>query len=647
MVTFDISSCFVNWILFLKLLINNLMKKLINLTLALTLLSVFCMAQQSVTELVHSMSAQHPRLLLLKGEETLINQQVKKHAEWNNVHQAILAECDKLVNEKTLERIQTGKRLLSVSRECLRRVFQLSYAYRTTGDQKYLKRAESEMLAVSGFTDWNPSHFLDVAEMTLGVAIGYDWLYDKLPEESRLKIRQAIREKGIDPSYDKKYNWFLSSDNNWNQVCNAGMVFGVLAIAEHEPDLAEKTITRALESLPKAVKPAYHPDGAYPEGFGYWEYGTSFNVLLVSVLEKVLGSDFGLSQSSGFLKTADFFQNLVGPTGLAHNWGDSGLKNGLSPAMFWFAGKNDDPTLLWSQRNMMSSKNVRFVGNRLLPAMLIWGAKADLEKVKAPVHKVWIGQGPSPVALMRTSWTDPNAIFVGVKAGSPSVSHAHMDIGSFVIDAQGERWASDFGMQDYNSLETKGVDLWNKAQNSQRWEVFRLNNFAHNTLTFDGQLQNVKGYAKIDARSQDEAQPAVTMDISQIYKDQVAEAKRGIAIQDQKYVVVRDEIKTLDKPVKMRWNLLTAAQVKIIDGKTVELTKNGKKMLLKFETKAKIEIKIWPTTPTHDYDAANPDTQFVGFEVEIPASSSESFNAYFTTDGKVKPARALTAWNVK
>jgi hypothetical protein len=617
------------------------------LTLVLTLLSGFLWAQQPVSELVRSMSAQHPRLLMLKGEELLINQQVKNYADWHNVHQAILAECDKLIHEKPLERIQIGRRLLGVSRECLRRVFQLSYAYRTTGESKYMERAESEMLAVSAFSDWNPSHFLDVAEMTLAVAIGYDWLYNQLSDESRTKIRQAILQKGLEPSFDHKYNSFARSENNWNQVCNAGMVFGALALAEQEPDLAVKTITRALESLPKSIKPAYDPDGAYPEGFGYWEYGTSFNVLLVSVLEKALGTDFGLSQSTGFLKTASFFQNLVGPTGLAHNWGDSGIKDGISPAMFWFAEKNGDPTLLWSQRNMMSSKNIKFVGNRLLPAMLIWGAKIDLDKVKAPSQKVWIGQGPSPVALMRTSWTDPNAIFVGVKAGSASVSHAHMDIGSFVIDAQGERWASDFGMQDYNSLETKGVDLWNRSQNSQRWEVFRLNNFAHNTLTFDGQLQNVKGYARIDTRSQDESQPAVTMDMSKIYQDQVAEAKRGIAIRDQKYVVVRDEIKTLDKPVTMRWNLLTSAAIKIIGNKTVELTKNGKKMLLIFETKAKVEIKTWPTTPTHDYDVANPDTQFVGFEVTIPAASTESFNAYFTSDGKVKPVKALAAWHVK
>lgn len=76
-----------------------------------------------------------------------------------------------------------------------------------------------------------------------------------------------------------------------------------------------------------------------------------------------------------------------------------------------------------------------------------------------------------------------------------------MDIGSFVMEADGVRWAMDLGLQDYNSLETKGVNLWGSGQNSQRWEVFRYNNFVHNTLTVNNQLQRVDGYAPITRSS--------------------------------------------------------------------------------------------------------------------------------------------------
>ena len=95
-----------------------------------------------------------------------------------------------------------------------------------TREEKYLKRAEKELLAVSAFSDWNPSHFLDVAEMTMAAAIGYDWLYSALAESSRTRIKEAILEKGIRPSFNSRHNNWLKAPHNWNQVCNAGMTFG-------------------------------------------------------------------------------------------------------------------------------------------------------------------------------------------------------------------------------------------------------------------------------------------------------------------------------------------------------------------------------------------------------------------------------------
>ncbi|HWV29425.1 MAG TPA: heparinase II/III family protein [Dyadobacter sp.] len=599
------------------------------------------------SQILKTLRQEHPRLLLLKGEEKVLLTQIRKYPQWQTVHNAILGECDRMLALAPVERIKIGKRLLDKSRECLRRVFMLSYAYRTTGEAKYLARAEKELLAVAAFEDWNPTHFLDVAEMTMAVAIGYDWLYEKLNEPTRARLREAMLIKGIIPSLDKTYNWFLSAEHNWNQVCNAGITFGALAIAEHEPAIAAQIVKRAVGSVPKAMLHSYKPDGAYPEGFSYWGYGTSFNVLLISALEKALGTDFGLSGSDGFLKTGAFMQHLVGPTGMAHNWGDSGLKEGLTPALFWFAKRTQDPSLLWGQKALLSSPGQTEVKNRILPALLIWGTQTELSVVHAPTQTFWAGQGPSPVALMRSSWEKPHAVFLGVKAGSPAVNHAHMDVGSFVMDALGERWAMDFGMQDYNSLESKGVDLWNRAQNSQRWEVFRLNNFAHNVISFDGQLTNAKGYAKIDGVTGEGASMMVTTHLTEMYQDQAKAVRRGLGIIDQRYVVVRDEIECGPKETTMRWNMLTSADVRIIDGKTVELSQNGKKMFLIFDTQTPISIKTWPTTPQHDYDALNPGTTFIGFEAKLGAGTRHNFSSYLSESRDVAPTKPLADWPVK
>ncbi|MDR2773586.1 MAG: hypothetical protein LBC19_02380 [Tannerella sp.] len=192
---------------------------------------------------------EHPRLMLLKGEEQKIKDIIVSDPVRAKLHRAIIDECDKIIVLTELERVMTGKRLLSVSREAIRRIFYLSYAVRMTGEDKYRAKAEKEMLAISTFKDWNPSHFLDVAEMTMALAIGYDWLYDALPESSRRKIADAILAKGLDPALNSSNAWYLTAPHNWNQVCNAGITFGALAIGEDLPELSKMFVDRAVESI--------------------------------------------------------------------------------------------------------------------------------------------------------------------------------------------------------------------------------------------------------------------------------------------------------------------------------------------------------------------------------------------------------------
>ena len=579
----------------------------------------------------------HPRLLLFKGDESAIKKTIDGDAVWGKMQTAILKESDNLISVAPVERIKIGRRLLDKSREALRRLFFLSYAYRTSGDQKYAQRAEKEMLAIAAFSDWNPTHFLDVAEMTMAVSIGYDWLYDYLSPESKAKIKEAILKKGLEPSLDSKYNSWLKAEHNWNQVCNAGMTYGAIAIYEDQPQLARQIINRAIETIVLPMKD-YAPDGAYPEGYGYWGYGTSFNVLFISAVEKLFGKDFGLSEMPGFLKTAGFMENMTGTTGKPFNYSDAGGNGGLHPAMFWFATKTNNPSLLWVERSYLVNRAPEaHVKDRLLPAIMLWSSGISINKITPPKSTMWVGHGKNPVAMMRTSWTDSTGIYVAMKGGSVSVNHAHMDIGSFVMDADGVRWAMDFGMQDYESLESKGIQLFGRTQDAQRWTVFRYTNLVHNTLAVNNQHQKVTGYAPITSSSSNPDFMNAVTNLTEVYKGAVANANRGIAVVDKKYVVVRDEIVTLDEPSTIRWTMLTPATVKITGSNTAELTQGNKKLILKVETPANITMKTWSTDPPNSYDAPNPGTALVGFEVSLPA------NAKTALDVKLIPSGALNA----
>ena len=579
----------------------------------------------------------HPRIMLLKGEEADIKKSVKSSPVWDKMQKAIIVESDKIIPLPPVERIQIGRRLLDKSREALRRIFFLSYAYRTTGEIKYAERAEREMVYIAGFSDWNPSHFLDVAEMTMAVAIGYDWLYDRLKPESKEIIREAILKKGLEPSFDSRYNSWLKATHNWNQVCNAGMVFGGLAILEDYPEIARKVIDRAMETIHLPMED-YEPDGAYPEGYGYWNYGTSFNVLFNSAMDKAFPGRFDYSKHPGYLKTGSFLKSMVGPTGSSYNWGDAGGGGSLSPAMFWFAGKSNDPSILWVEKQYLDRTDYsRFVSNRILPAVMIWGKDIRMEQIVDPAGKVYIGQGKMPLMLARTAWNDPNAIYLGFKGGSPSVNHGHMDIGSFIVEADGVRWAIDMGSQSYESLEARGMSIFGRTQDAVRWTILRLNNYIHNTLTVNGELQRVNGYAKIEKHGSDPAFMFGVTDMSTVYEGQLEQAIRGAAIVEGQYVLVRDELKTGAQKAKTRWQMLTDANV-ILSGKNEAiLEKDGKQLTIRVDEPAGITLTTWSSQPTTDYDAPNPGTVLLGFEVELPANAASAMQV------KLIPASARTS----
>ena len=164
------------------------------------LLSVVLHAQSLSGISSHEVVPEHPRLLLTKGEETLLKDKISSEPLLQTLHNEIIQECDRMLPLPVLTRNQKGRRILHTSREAIRRILYLSYAFRLTQEDTYFLRAEKELLAMAGLSDWNPSHFLDVAEMTSAVSIGYDCLYPRLSEKSRKQIAAAIREKGLMPS---------------------------------------------------------------------------------------------------------------------------------------------------------------------------------------------------------------------------------------------------------------------------------------------------------------------------------------------------------------------------------------------------------------------------------------------------------------
>ncbi|MDR2674349.1 MAG: heparinase II/III-family protein [Opitutaceae bacterium] len=583
---------------------------------------------------------EHPRLIFTAQDWAAFDTRVRERAsdpQFDTLLAQLEGNARALLSKPPLERKLTGRRLLGVSREVFRRVVTLAVIHRATGDGAFLRRAENEMLAAAAFADWNPSHFLDVAEMTAALALGYDWLYEELSAETRATIRQAIVKKALSEGVNPKLKWHRV-ENNWNQVCLGGLSLGALAIAEDEPKLARKMLDATRAGIVHGLKP-YAPDGVYPEGPGYWNYGTSYQVLLIAALESALGTDWNLCASPGFLASASAQLHLCGPAGEMYNFSDCGRQGPFSPVMYWFAKKLGNPALATP---IVQARNKET--NRFLPLIALWWPEKGMavSASTAPALPLaWKGEGINPVAVFRSSWTDPNALYLASKAGAANTSHGHMDAGSFILEADGVRWAIDLGMQSYETLESKGIKLWGRAQDSQRWSVFRLNNFSHNTLTIDGRLHRVNGRAEFTrfvhaggafANGTGDAPNVATIDLTRVLDAQGARVVREFSFAgDDRCVYITDMVGGAKPGAEVRWAMVTKAAVEISkNGAAATLRQNGKTLLAtlplvgkthpgnKVPIQYSFDVIPAEARPKNDYDAPNPNTRILIVRAKTP-----------------------------
>jgi len=560
----------------------------------------------------------HPRLFLTKQREAEIKQLMQSDEFLARLVEKLIAKADRAKTEQPTDyRIPDGLRLLGQSRRSLERTTVLAFAYRMTGRKEYADAAIEEMLAVCRFSDWNPKHYLDVGEMATAVGIGYDWLYDVIPAKERHEICAAMVKHAMEtglPIYEAK-NWWVTSHNNWNEVCNAGLTIGALAIADEQPQLAERVVGLAIASLPNGLS-AYKPDGAYPEGPIYWGYGASFTGLMLKVLDDVFKDDFGLLQSQGLNVTGDYYMGIIGPNYLSFNYADGGETSDSSPMMFALSTFYDRPDYAVWIRDFLRSKD-RYAWGRLAVFHAVWynPAGTDADFAKTPLAKTF--SGIQDVCTMRTAWGDPNAAFLGFKAGNNRANHGHLDIGSFIYEVNGVRWAVDLGIDDYNLPGYFG---------GQRWDYFRLNTRSHNTLLIGDKNQNpaadckigdfqfgVGGLIPLQAMRTRRAIltvphenmiAAAAVDMTDAYKGQVQFALRTADLLKYGSVAIEDYLEGVTEPV--RWGMMTQADIELSeDGKTAMLSQRGRKIKVKLEYDYAEKFEIVSATPPTEAENQN------------------------------------------
>ena len=164
-------------------------------------------------------------------------------------------------------------------------------------------------------------------------------------------------------------------------------------------------------------------------------------------------------------------------------------------------------------------------------------------------------------------------------------AHQQMDCGTFVLESEGVRWMDDLGSDDYSL-----PGFWDYKPGGQRWNYFRNNNFSHNTIHIDHQLQYANGEAFVCEEQPDAKQPFARFNMTSLYKNEVKETFRKFTLLDDHTIEVEDEVELLNPQSVVYWRVVTRTAVEVKGNRAVMHCK-GKRFYLEIVSPAGAEFR--------------------------------------------------------
>lgn len=545
------------------------------------------------------------------------NQLIAERYSGENAHPRLLFDSERL--EKMKEWIKTDKYMMNtfaklrqtVNDDMQRGVVshpdsvepfyatRAALMYNLTGEQKYADYvwASMENLCLEE-VNWNEGNqsFLSVGDTMRAVAFIYDWMYNHWTEEQRQLVRNTMMHFGIEitMSYLRPNRHFCGgTGGNWNQIVMGGVSLIAMAISgdsEEYNDVVNEVLNRSVKGFKKIHSLTVDEAGSYYEGPSYWEYGMGSYLTFLSAMYDATGTTSGLMELPGMRNTGNYAMGMSGPKGF-YNFADgSGANSYIAAAGYFFLSRYfNDPSYGAYQVNYTMESGGDYY------SLLLYEPKEEYVNFLDYMPEYAYFPGMNEVVTIRHSWTDDNAPFLGLKAGSNETGHGNLDIGSFVFDMLGVRWAHELGQDTYNYDHLP----------FGRYTLYRNRAEGQNALVINpdaGLDQNTTAHCYIDELEVKENAAYVTMDITEAYEGRgVDSVKRGFALlNNYGSLLIRDEIQSSD-PIELYSFMHTRAEIDIApDGKSAVLSQDGQKLRVKLTGSSKATLLAMTADPLPD-----------------------------------------------
>lgn len=537
-------------------------------------------------------------------------------------------------------------------------VYEREYSYASSVLKENNAKAErivSILKNYSEFPDWSPGNFIDVGMIAYDFALGYDWIYDYMTEEQRQYFGNVLLDRGVQDcrAYMRSITGQQRFRSNWSAAIYSGCTTAAIAVYEMDPYLCSNAISDCARFLPILIN-QMAPDGAFSEGITYWGLTWRYIGYILSSLQCTFGNDYGLTEVAGANEAMFFPVYMKGNPSTVNyfyqfNYGDAmEYANSANSALLWLCNSYSEKTDFFSETQLFTWYILEYTNTYqygdadiqdllwLPPLLSKYGSRLkspstltgeDLKQLGINNYKTFFsdekitndilvqnnlmsdtvtyGRGDK-INLITWSQdiTDRNSVGFATKDSNTKVSHRDMDAGSFVFDALGARWVSDWGRTTYTG-------------NRNDYYIKRAE--GHSTLVINpdaGDDQNNNTTAKITGTSVinkddcmiDENGGYVVYDMSNAYNlttfddgsssRNANSVQRGFKLFDNgKRLLIQDEL-VLEEPSDVYWFLQTP-----VYAEDFEISKNGQSAILTQtnidgkKVRLKAELKVTSDNP--------------------------------------------------
>ncbi len=409
----------------------------------------------------------------------------------------------------------------------------------------------------------NRRNYIDLFAGATGADLA--WVYflcrekfDEISPVINKRILENLRDRIILPFIEgKDALLWMGVPGGWmNNWCPwiISNVLTVCALTERSKEIWHKTVASALEGLDRFTA-TYEEDGACEEGPVYWgaACGALYNACLV--LYDMSGGRINAFADPLIRKMGEFLPAVYVCGNYYLNYSDASPK--VTPApwgadwarlcgsalmkSFWGAMSHQGDLLPRIDRSM-PYRYFRLLGMEPLPA-------SDLTVSQR-------GFFPSlDLSVLREGIESDKGLYLSLKGCHNAVSHNHLDVGNFVLFADGDPIFIDAGVGRYTARTFDG----------RRYTIWSMRSEYHNLPTVNGIDQSPgRNYCASDVEYNEET-GALSMQLKTAYPEEAAIASfvRSAGIENGQ-AVIADKI-ILEKDGSICFHLLCNCSPQLVE----------------------------------------------------------------------------------